>query len=75
MAAVASQATRFVEFDYVSVNATSLVEPHMTIVSGCQYSLTPFIARYEQVRESKRRRRRQSQCSICQTLLDSANDA
>jgi len=51
--AAASQASRFAELDFVSVNATSLIEPQPTIVVGCQYTLTPFIARHEQVRCQK----------------------
>ena len=49
LSALASQSSRFVEFEFVSVNVTSLVDP-TAYVTGCRYTLTPFIARYEQVR-------------------------
>ena len=48
VAALLSQSSRFVEFDFEPVNVTSRVHPP-TNVTGCQYTLTPFIGRHQQV--------------------------
>ena len=48
VAALLSQASRFVEYDFVSVNVTSRVDPTV-YVTGCRYRLTSFIRRHEQV--------------------------
>jgi len=48
IAALVSQSSRFVEFDFVPFNVTSRVDP-AAYVTGCRYSLTSFIDQYEQV--------------------------
>ena len=48
LAALASQASRFVEYEFESVNVTSRIDP-ATVVAGCRYILTPLIARHQQV--------------------------
>ena len=48
LAALASQASRFVEVEFESVNVTSRIDP-ATVVTGCRYTLTPLIHRYQQV--------------------------
>jgi len=47
-AALLSQASRFVEYDFESVNVTSLVDSS-AYVTGCRYKLTSFIGRHQQV--------------------------
>jgi len=48
MAALLSQSSRFVEYDFVDVNVTSRVD-RAVYVTGCQYTLKPLINRYQQV--------------------------
>jgi len=48
VAALLSQASRFVEFEFESVNVTSRVDS-ATYVTGCCYRLTSFIGRHQQV--------------------------
>jgi len=48
LAALASQSSRFVEFDFLSVTVKSRRDT-TAYVTGCRYRLASFIARYEQV--------------------------